>query len=213
MSKKKANTNKNRFITKAESFKYILELLIVAFGVFLGVLVSNWNSERKYQKSAEITVNLIIHEIENNIGSLNSSIEYLEGLKHDFDSIKKTIPKSAMYSPYFETDVFKFSYMHSWRGPGLPLLENSVYESAKLSGVFQSLSIEKLQLISSCYSVQESYSKFAESILDRLYGLNSNTKTSDAIAIIEILTGDNLSTEKHIRERLLSSVQEIQESR
>ncbi len=58
----------------AKISKYSVELLIVAFGVFLGTYVGEWKSNQRTKKNTAKSVNFIIEELKANSQSLSEAI-------------------------------------------------------------------------------------------------------------------------------------------
>lgn len=50
-------------IAKKSFLKYLLELLIVSFGVFLGIEVSEYKSDKKMRENVDQSLSLIVEEL------------------------------------------------------------------------------------------------------------------------------------------------------
>src|SRR5690554_1843749 len=87
---------------------YLTELLIVAFGVFLGILVSEYNNSNKLEKNVSKSRELIIKEIESNLVALNDGIRYHETIKVGFDQMRKNLNGEVVLTPYFTNTGFRF---------------------------------------------------------------------------------------------------------
>lgn len=196
-------------IKKQDILKYFLELITVAFGVFLGIAVSEWNAQRNTNNQVEKTVNYIVNELELNVRNLDYAIEYHEQLKTNIDSIGKSIDKSAMNAPYFSNEQFKIYEIPGWSGPGIAYLEKSVYEGAKMGNILQELDIKTLQLVSKMYGRQENYEMMGKSTLDRLLSMDTNTKTLDVLGIVEMLVFDILPNEKRLKKQLERTISDL----
>ena len=86
--------------------KYFLEFLIVAFGVFLGVYVGEWNSQKKTDENTEKTLTFIVDEMSTNITKLETSIDYQKKLVKSIDSLIARLNKED-----FEA-IFYLSLIH-----------------------------------------------------------------------------------------------------
>ena len=146
---------------KKKILTYLIELLIVAFGVFLGMVVSDWNTQRKTNTQVEKTKQYIINELQTNILNLEHSISYHHTLKIAFDSIASTMTDEEKLANYFSNTKFRLNLIPCWRGPGTTLLDKSVYEGAKVGNLLQEFEIETLQLISRTYRHQDGYDIFS----------------------------------------------------
>ena len=180
---------------KTQNFwKYFVELLVVAFGVVLGLLVTEWNSNRNTNKDIAQTMIHIVSEIEENIARLNKSIIYHDTLCYNIDNFLATIPEDEFLLPYYQTK-YKHFRIKGWKGTGIASMQSIVYESAKLSGFFQEADLESIRLISKVYKVQEGYLKIGEAPIDNFMGMDSNTKLLDVVGILEILCSDIKNSE------------------
>jgi len=122
---------------KKNIIKYLIEFLIVAFGVFLGSYANEIQNEKKINKNKEKAIENIISELENNKEKLEKSIEYHKVLEVYFDSIVATIPKKSFKENFFESGKFRYSSAKEWKGMGFAEFESTAFETAKISGTLQ----------------------------------------------------------------------------
>lgn len=188
--------------------KYTLELLIVAFGVILGLFVSNWNSKKATQANIDKTISHLRAELESNVERLASAYVYHESLCTNIDSVVGGLPEEEFLKPIFESS-FKHFKIPGWKGIGIAGLEDIVFESAKVNGVFQEIDIEMIQNISRAYKVQDSYSKLSRAPLDKFLTLDSNAKVLDVVGILELLCSDIKNHEVHASEKLNEILEKI----
>lgn len=186
-------------ITKEDFLKYGIESVIVAFGVFLGIVISEWNSQRKMNDQVDRSLNYMIEEIQANISAINNAIQYHDIIAKEFDSAISKVDEQEYFVNYYASDGFKFNSLPSWNGPGLAILESSAFESAKISGVFQELDINTIQLISKMYAQQETYSMYGQAVFDKLTDINAESKTFDVILILSVMSYDLRYSEKGLK--------------
>ena len=196
-------------ITKENIVKYSLESLIEAFGVFLGLVVSDWNSQRKINKQVDRSLTYIIEELQTNVNTLDKAIDYHIKIALEFDSAVSRLDREDYFVNYYASEGFKFNTLPSWSGPGMALLEKSAFESAKIGGVFQELDVSSLQLISKMYSQQETYSMYGKAVFDKLTGINSESKTFDVILILSVMSNDLLNSEKGLKIYLEQNIEKL----
>ncbi|MBQ0734830.1 hypothetical protein [Aquimarina celericrescens] len=196
-------------IAKKSFLKYSLELLIVAFGVFLGIEVSEYKSEKKMRENVSESLNLITDELQSNSLALEKSINYHQSIKVGFDSIRKNISKENAYLPYFSNDVFKHNSIPNWNGLGIPRIEDIAFESAKIGGIFQELDIEKIKLISNAYKKLDTNTELGRGLTTKLIGIDSDTKVLDIMGIFELLTNDVLMTEIYLKQDLDKTIEKL----
>ena len=199
-------------INKSEVGKYSIELIIVMAGVFLGILVSNWNLDNKTNRQIDRTLDYIINELQSNADNLYSTIVYHEDLKAGYDRVKEKFTEKVLSTSYITNNTFTLDSIPSWHGPNISQLENSIYESAKIAGIFQELDIKTIQLISNAYTKIENYSVIRERIIDKFLSMDSRVKTSDVIGIIETLNNDVLPFEKQLKSQLEQTIEKLTET-
>ena len=188
--------------------KYLIEIVIVAFGVFLGVYYSNVNADNKTQKEKNKSISLIISELENNEGLIKEYIKYHENIKIEMDSIVPSLSENELYSDFTRSE-FKHFEIKGWKGFLFARLQRTAYESAKTSGVIKEFDIELIQKLSDVYNFQDMYTDFGTSILDKAIGINSSMKLMDFIGTVELMTSDLLGTEKALFEKLEKNITEL----
>ncbi len=179
--------------------KYSIELLIVAFGVFLGIMISSYQNQRKTEKNIEKSIGFIKQELKSNSQKLDEAIAYHHQLKSSYDSIRKQLPAELAMETYYTQTIFRHNKIPNWRGLGLKRMDNIAFESAKISGVFQEMEIEEVRAISLAYSYFDSYNNFSENLLEKLLSIDSNSKVADVVMIFEVLGGDVTLTEENLK--------------
>ncbi len=188
--------------------KYIIEILIVAFGVFLGVYYSNINTDNKTQKEKNKSIDLIISELVFNKELLEEHIEYHEKIKIEIDSIIPTLSEKELYSD-FTRSKFKHFEIKDWQGFRFARLQKTAYETTKTSGVIKEFDIELIHKLSDIYNFQYTYIDFGTSILDKAIGINSSMKLWDLIGTIKLMTSDLLGIEKVLLDKLNKNIAEL----
>jgi len=198
--------------TKYDFLKYILESMIVTFGVVLGLLLSEWNTQRKIDINTETTLNYIIAELESNIPKFKNAIKYHHQIGVEFDSLAKSIKDIDLDDLYYNNTRFKHYDIPSWNGMGTVIPENVVYESAKISGVFQELNILTIQKIEKIYKHLVYYEEFSKAPLDKFLEVDSHTKIVDIYEIIELIKFDILNSERSVLKKLEESIVDLKET-
>jgi len=197
--------------TSKNILKYILELLIVAFGVFLGIYIGEQNNQQKTDANTMNALNQIISEIDSNSERLESAINYHEKVSVEIDSAANSLEQKDYETLYYKNTKFQFIDLPSWKGMGTVQLSKTIYESAKIGGVFQELNISTINLISSIYESQNIYSDFSKAILDKFFSFDSNTKTADIFGILQMTTKyDVLRMEKKLQSEMKTIKSELE---
>ncbi len=65
-----------KHVTDQNWFAVFLDLLIVVFGVFIGIQVSNWNEERAGEKQAQLLIERLYADLENDQAVLVNTLDY-----------------------------------------------------------------------------------------------------------------------------------------
>lgn len=192
--------------------KYILEAIIVAFGVVLGLLLNEWNQNRKLNEDVRNTLIYIDQELKTNHESFLKAIKYHEKINHEFDSIARKLDQEKaieLDAIYFKDRTFKHFYLPSWNGLGIPEPDILIHESAKINGTYQNLNIETLQIISQIYMTLESYNKVSDVPESMLLNIDSRTTNADVYRIFEFLQYDIIHYEKRIARDLEETRQKL----
>lgn len=192
-------------------FKYLIELLIVAFGVVLGMYVSNWNAEIKTQKKADKTLEYLEEEIQTNINSLTKAIDYHTKLRATFDSIKGTWNDFDGMQPYFKNKTFKLPQIPGWKGPGMISMESSVFEGARMSNILQEFDLEQVHTLNKAYKAQENYSLITKEVVNKIFNIDSRSTLIDAIGVMEFLNYDILGNEKFLKDFLEQCLKKLKD--
>ncbi len=204
--------NRNQKMKKRLStvLKYSIEFLIVAFGVYLGVFVSERNVQKKIDENTERSLTFIIEELDSNIDQLNNSIEYQTKIVSSLDSITQNLEDSDLEMIYYSNRKFRFNELPNWRGLGFSSLENISYESAKINGVIAELNINTTRMIARAYHNQQAYTEFSKKVNNKLLEIDSNSKIIDVLGIFELLKYDVLSTEQWLLNQLKEYKEELE---
>jgi len=191
---------------------YFIEMIIVSFGVFLGIVVSEWNTQRKVNLKTEKTLEFINKEMKSNIRIFENYINYHNKLKQEFDSISENISMEQLKMPYFGNEVFRPSSLPSWKGVGVSKIETIAFESGKINGTFEQLNINTIKNISQVYKLLEGYKSLREILTTRFTSLNSDSKVVDIWGLFDFLNQDILLSEKSIKQSIEKINFELEET-
>ncbi|MEL6535085.1 MAG: hypothetical protein AAFQ98_06720 [Bacteroidota bacterium] len=191
--------------------KYVIDLLIVAFGVFLGILINERMDQAKMDRNQEKALQYITNELKLNHDQLVDIIAYHEQVKENFLRLEETLSVEDLAGYYHRSEVFSFTKIEGWNGITLPNYETIAFESAKLSGAIQEFDFETTQLISKVYKMIDFNADFGRSVLDKMLEMDSDTKVVDAVGMIKLLTFDVLVTEHQLYQELGKIIQQLEE--
>lgn len=182
--------------------KHLIEIVIVAFGVFMGVYFSNLNSNYKTEAEKKKALNLIIKELELNRELVIKEITYHESIKTQFDTIKENTSDEIKNMSFSYDNLQNISKINGFHGFNFAQIETTAFESAKVSGIMKEFDVELIQNISSIHKAQETYLKIGEKILDKALKINSNSRIYDFLAVLNLMTNDLLGIEKDLKKDL-----------
>ncbi|MEM8899888.1 MAG: hypothetical protein AAGC85_17370, partial [Bacteroidota bacterium] len=191
--------------------QYALQLLIVTFGVYLGTYVNEERGRRKMQKEVNLSVNLILEELESNKEILEKTISYHQELKKNLAPHMSSMKDGDAMKPYFFNEAFKFQKIEGWKGINVIRLEDLAFEGAKINGITQHMDVERLSIISGVYKGQKVTHELSNSVLQQLMNMDSDTKTIDAMIMLQKLTTDVLENEKGLLRMTSESIEKIKE--
>ena len=191
--------------------QYGIQLLIVTFGVYLGTYVNEERGRRKMQKEVNLSVKLILEELESNKEILEKTISYHNELKENLAAHMSAMKEGDGMKPYFFNDEFKFQRIEGWKGIGFLSLEDLAFEGAKINGITQHMDVERLTLISGVYKYQKVTHELGNSVVQQLMNMDSDTKTIDAMIMLQKLTTDVLENEKGLLRITSESIEKIKE--
>lgn len=189
-------------ISGRDILKYSFEALIVAFGVVLGLILTQWNLQKKTDKNTEIAIHQIIEETTTNIIKFEKSLAYHEKIAIQFDSIFNNMKLTDLEKKYYLFDEFKHTDLQGWIGIGTANYESVIYESAKINGVYQELNIETIKIITKAYSHMEAYDDFIKSYWNNFISMDSKTTVMDVMQLLGIMRNDILFFERQIVQTL-----------
>ena len=209
MKKNSAIEPKNLFKTIV---KYVIELLIVAFGVFLGVYLGEQKEHKKNEINTYNAYTEIISELKINATRLEAAINYHEKIALELDSATSLLSREDYELEYlFNKEKFSFTKIPSWQGFKTAGLSKTYYESARISGIFQDLNINTTQLIANIYEAQENYLDYSKQSLNKLLNMDSDTKIIDVVGQLQHLSKfDIYQTEKYLLNNITNTVEELE---
>ncbi|MTI41213.1 hypothetical protein [Fulvivirga lutimaris] len=191
-------------------FKYILEAAIVAFGVVLGLYLSEQNAQSKTNENTKVALNYIVQELRANRELLIQAKEYHKKISVEFDSLSKTATAADLEQVYYTNDKFKHFKLPGWQGVGTAKVKSIIYESAKLSGVLQELNITTIQNIAEVYETLDSYKNLSKTAMDGLLNVGASTKVADVFRVFELMKYDIQSFEGFLIEHLDEKADELE---
>ncbi|WP_369049379.1 hypothetical protein [Tenacibaculum sp. UWU-22] len=183
---------------KRNFLKYFFEFIIVTFGVALGLILSEWRKNEETELKKQQSIHYIINEIETNKEELSKTVQYHELIKKNIDSISRNFPSEKLSMNILEKGAFHPMKIKGWKGLEIPKLSETAFNNLKLSGIIENYSFESLEEISKVYNQQKYLTELSSSLIEKTVNFNSNTKVSDMMMVLDLLTSDYLQLEKEL---------------
>ena len=198
---------------KIAIFKYFIEFLIVAFGVFLGTYISGIQSDKKLNKEKVRAMNFIIEELQTNLENIRKAAKYHHSLAPVIDSIRESVSEKNAMQLYIGNKNFQHNKIPGWKGINLPELDHTAFESARLSGILTEFDIETIRTISRIYNWMDIYSDFGNKVLNKMIDTDSQTKVIDVLIILDVMTKDIVQFEDSLEKGLTDTITELEKTR
>ena len=154
--------------------KIILDLIPVAIGVYVGLLVSNWNEDKKTQELTIQTIERIEKEV-------LANQKRIQDVKAYHLMVRDTIQKIELPELPSDQDIFKF-----WKGINMPRLQKSTFETAFQTGISSNINITLLEQLNALYASQDAYNEFSNTASQSLYNIDFSKKESTQRMLIFI---------------------------
>ncbi|MFD2565000.1 hypothetical protein [Aquimarina rubra] len=156
---------------KNKTSDLLIQIISVTIGVFLGFAISNWSENKKETKKFNSLIENLTSEIQSNMNKIEQVIDY-----------HKTVRDSSrFYLSQKKLNNFKPTF---FKGVNTLSFDNSVYQTAIQTGLFNKLKIEKSQAINNIYTKQRAYEEFSNLLLSGLITMDfeQNEKSYRRIA-------------------------------
>lgn len=174
---------------------FVLEIIPVMIGVFLGFMVSNWAESRKKTSQKKVLTTNIISEITENKKKIENVIEYHAMLR---DS-------SRYYSNNFQSG----QSINFFSGVSTASLTSSAFETGIQTGLINEFSLDELREINELYTRQHSYENLTNILFTGVINVMINWDNDDVgnQKLLEFLSMS--MTDFVIQENLLLEKSEI----
>jgi hypothetical protein len=150
------------------------QLIPVAVGVYLGIVASDWNTERKQRAAQKEFLNNIQLELLSNKLKLEKSVLYHASIVATADSLQKVLSPEVLNQRFWSAGGWKL--IENWKGVEVPTLENSVYQSGIIGNTLAGLDFKTINKIAQVYNYQDEYKPLAQKLFtDKIVNLNDES--------------------------------------
>jgi hypothetical protein len=84
-----------KHVTDQNWFAVGLDVVVVIVGIFLGMQVTDWNSNQEIKREVEVYKHRLRLELKENLSRIDNDILYYQGVKHFADLVFRDIDKSV----------------------------------------------------------------------------------------------------------------------
>lgn len=147
---------------------WILQIIPVMLGVYLGLLANNWNEKRKVEKEKSEILILLQNELTQNKEQVKSKLEYHLSIMDSLTVIRDN---------EFENPVSSDRISSFWRGMQGPKTQSSVHQSAIIKGLLTEFSLEEINAINNVYLLQKELSTYLDNAVSSFLHSENNDMT------------------------------------
>jgi hypothetical protein len=170
--------------TRKTILQMLMELTLVAMGVYLGIIASNWNDQRKDARKKREFIQVLVMEISANKQKLEQANQYRHEMLNTSNVLLQQFSSDTLAANFWEVGGFKI--IPNWQGVNIPPLENSVYQSGLITNTLSGLDFTTLNEIAQVYSHQEEYKVWTRTLItDRILNVDANSTTRDVLSRIQ----------------------------
>lgn len=162
---------------------YILELLVVIAGVFIGMLVSDWNASRHLDERRDAFLRSIQSEMTENLRLLEGYEKRRKAFYLTLDSLSHVPQKERQKK--FRAKSFN-SRFPNWTGLGRSQFRDAMFDASKNSDVFTNLEVAVLEKLALVYNFQENTERVYEQYSQNFFKLihDPNVTYGDMITLM-----------------------------
>jgi hypothetical protein len=169
---------------KKPELQMLGELVLVAAGVYLGIVASDWNDGRKEAARQRDFLRTLSQEIAANEQKLQSSLAYRKQVLLVARRLRATLRRDTLNAPFWSVGGFRL--LNGWRGVAVPSLENSVYQSGLISNTLAGLDFPTINAIAQVYTLQEEYKVWTRAlIIDKIVTVEGSVTTGQVLSKLE----------------------------
>jgi len=167
---------------KLKVSEYLIQLILVVLGVFLGILASEWNAAKNLENNQKEVLKNIKIEIESNLKIVTSAQQNRTKFNKSLDSLYPLLTDDLLKENLFDRNFSE--RFPNWRGIGDGQVSNAMFEMAKFSNMLSSMDIDIVSQLSKTYAVQEALNNTRDTFLKKFFDFDSDAKYTDALRLM-----------------------------
>lgn len=148
--------------------RILIEFLSIAFAVFLALLVNQWKENRHNKKLAEVSLENIRLEINNNKNTIEEMLPMHEKIIVKLDSLQVLVENNIV----IDSNDLNINFQ---------LISNTAWDAAQLTQAIAYIDVETVMDISMLYKLQDYFQNFvkeyiSKSIYDTDFSITNDLK-------------------------------------
>lgn len=171
--------------SKIKVSEYLIQLILVVVGVFLGILASEWKASNNLKANQQEVLNNIKLEIQDNLEIVKRAQNNRTKFNKSLDSLYASLNDEIVKEPLFDRNFNE--RFPNWKGIGVGQLSSAMFEMAKYSNLLSSMDIKIASQLSKTYAVQDGLKKTRDTFIEKFFDFNSQTTYSDALRIMSAI--------------------------
>ena len=172
---------------KAQIKEFLLRVLPVMIGVYLGFVLSNWNEGQKRKHQVEVLKESILQEIEFNTEALKRKVEYHAYLKDSVEYYLEMADSLEAKKPNF------------FQGLQITPLVSSAYQTGNQTGIITELKMNTILKLNQLYTYQNDYNDYVKITMAGFINKDFTDKRENVYQILHFLS--ITMTDLEIKER------------
>ncbi len=170
---------------KERLIDYLLQLVMVILGVFLGMMASNWNSSRSLEKDKHNILLGIKSEIQTNLDYLETRKKLdISPFFKSLDSLSKALESQPdILEEPFKNKTF-LERIPNFPGLGQPGLDEAMFEAAIYSNMLSNFDIDLLKQLTRTYNFQYNLETTRRAIDQKMIGIDSEVIYKDVLDLM-----------------------------
>lgn len=183
------------------------ELVLVAVGVYAGIVASNYNEERKETRRQREFLQTLALEIAANEHKLQQALAYREKILTASNRLREGLSQDTLKARFWS--VGGFQLLKHWQGVYIPPLEKSVYESGLISNTLSGLDFPTIHAIAQVYTYQDEYKEWTRMLItDKIVPMSQDVTTQQVLANLQPWA-DIMHTEKELIKKYQAALKQL----
>lgn len=174
-----------KLFKKTKSFQaHFVELLVLILGVFLGVMASEWSTNRRLKNDQEKLLYGLRAELTSNMEYISiRKIELFDFGVRINNLVRDNSKDSSFFLVPFKEEPFA-ARIPDFPGLGKSTLENSMFEASVYSNLLPDLGMELITQLSVAYNMQDNLSATRRILEQNVESIDSETTYREVVSIM-----------------------------